>query len=70
MAIVAHVADTVGELGLQADVTRGVQLDTSSFLLLRPLPDRVLQDGHLVLFAPERNASISFMIMYRVCARS
>lgn len=47
-AVVAQVADAVSELGLEAYVTRGIELDARLLVLLVPRPYRVLQYLHLV----------------------
>ena len=53
-AVVARVADAVGELGLKADLAGGVQLNAGLALLLAALSDPVLQQAHLVLFSSEK----------------
>lgn len=52
VAVVANVANAVGELGLKAYVTGGIQLDASLLLLLGALSDLHFQRDHLVLLAP------------------
>lgn len=52
VAVVADVAHSIGELGLKAYVTGGIQLDAGLLLLLGSLSDLHFQRNHLVLFAP------------------
>lgn len=50
----ANVANAIGELGLKANVTGGIQLDASLLLLLGALSDLHLQCDNFVLLAPAR----------------
>jgi len=52
VAVVANVAHSVGELGLKAYVTGGIQLHAGLLLLLGALSDLHFQRDHLVLFPP------------------
>jgi len=46
------VADAIGELGFQAYVACGVQLDPCLLVYLRTHPYRFFEDLHLVLLPP------------------
>lgn len=51
-AVMANVTDAISKFCLQADVARGVHIVTDLSLLL---PNGVLKNGDLVLFAPVKN---------------
>lgn len=51
VAVMANVANAIGELGLKANVTGGIQLDAGLLLLLGALPDLHLQCDNFVLLA-------------------
>lgn len=51
VAVMANVANAIGELGLKANVTGGIQLDAGLLLLLGALSDLHLQCDNFVLLA-------------------
>lgn len=59
MTVLAHVAHPVGELGLEAEVTGGVQFGARLLVLLVALPDGLLQHLHLVLLPPVQKVAIN-----------
>lgn len=54
VAVMANVANAIGELGLKANVTGGIQLDAGLLLLLGALSDLHLQCDNFVLLATAR----------------
>ncbi len=59
VAVVAHVAEAVGELGLEADLARAVHLHAGLLLQVGALPNLRLQPKHLLLLLPERKLRLS-----------
>lgn len=65
VAVVANVANTVGEFGLKADVTSGIQLHAGLLLLLGALSDLHFQRHHLILLASaKRICKINYKKIY------
>jgi len=77
IAVIADVADAIGELGFQAYVACGVQLNPRLLVYLRAHPYRFFEDLHLVLLPPagreteakgeKRDASAITKGLYEIC---